>query len=221
MLSFADLHRFLTGLITISLDIFIPAIFLGVLIVVVGKIRYRVNLFLLILFLLLGGVRANTYSLSFCEDALAVKEIYGEVVSYPKFTNYSQQVTVRATGIGAYIVYLERYPEFLPGDILLLTDLVITPYTEKEVGYQKYLRSEGICGIISRPSKVSLTSQNKLIRGLSEVRSSISAKYAKIYPEPMASIISAMVIGDDSNLGEETKEIFLLTALAITCSIWR
>ncbi len=174
--------------------------------------KFRVLPIFFAIGVMLGGVRGMTYADNTCQKDISPEvPIVGSITEYPKLTDSYQQVILEGTNTDKLIAYLPRYPEYLLGDTLELSEIQISDLSEKELGYQKYLISEGICNVVSRADKVVLMPSNYIASAIHTTRNGIVDKYLRLYPEPEAGVVSAMVIGDDSDLDQRIEEDFKST----------
>jgi len=176
------------------------------------KFKYKVLPIFFSIGVILGGARDITYTDSICQKEISLEiPIIGSISEYPKLTDSYQQVILEGENTDKLIAYLPRYPEYLLGDTIELFGIQISDLTEKEPGYRKYLLSEGICNIVNRVDRTVLVSSNYVASAIHSVRNAIVDKYLRLYPEPEAGVVSAMVIGDDSDLDPKIGEDFKST----------
>lgn len=200
------------GVLSSYYSIWLSVLVLSLLFVFFIRFKYRVLPVIFVVGVVLGGARSASYASSTCQKGISLETpIVGTISEYPKLTDSYQQVVLEGIYTDKLIAYLPRYPEYLLGDTLKLSEIQISDLSGKESGYLRYLASEGVCNIISRAGRTVLVSSNSIASAIHSIRNAIVDKYLRLYPEPEAGVVSAMVIGDDSDLDPKIEEDFRAT----------
>ncbi|MCK5332651.1 ComEC/Rec2 family competence protein, partial [Candidatus Parcubacteria bacterium] len=110
---------------------------------------------------------------------------------------------------GKIIIYLEKYPEYNLGDEISFEGKLNIPEDFDGFEYKNYLLAKGIYYIEYYP-KVELVkkAEEDVYIKIANYRKSAAEVVRKIYSQPQAGIINAMVLGEKSDLSDETLESF-------------
>ncbi|MBW6440513.1 ComEC family competence protein [Patescibacteria group bacterium] len=186
---------------------------------------FPLALFVFIIFFSLGLIRIEINKLtnndiSFIEN-LNGEEILlqGKISEAPSIRNGKQKIVLSnikneqiensLSRLGNVIVYLERYPEYNRGDEISLKGKLNVPEDFDGFEYQDYLFAQGIYFVVYYPKVELIENADKDIQlQIAIYRKRASEVARKIYSQPQAGIINAMVLGEKSDLSDETLEGF-------------
>lgn len=122
---------------------------------------------------------------------------------------------------GRVLVTVPRYPEYRYGDVLELAGTLALPENFEaypggpEFDYVSYLAKDRIRYLMKRPTVVA-TGENRgtaLVRGLIALKSAFVAKVQALFPEPQASLLGGILLGEKGSLPEDVQEDFKAVGL--------
>lgn len=115
---------------------------------------------------------------------------------------------------GLVLVQTNRYPVIGYGAALRLTGDLVPPEALGSDSYAAYLRRQGIYSVMRRPN-VEMTGNGgaPFTRTLLAIRDRGRAALAAALPEPQASLLTGILLGDDSGLPKATADAFRATGM--------
>ena len=180
-------------------------------------------LFLLLIFILLGFIRVESEKLNEA-DILKINEldnkevlISGKISLMPETKNGKQKIIIENVRDeasnreieGKIIIYTDRYPEYDLGDIIKVNGKIKIPEDFEGFEYRNYLLAKEIYYIIYY-SDVTQKKENEagFYAQVSTIRKQSNNLIKKIFFQPQAGIMSAMILGIKSDISSETLESF-------------
>ena len=178
-----------------------------------------------IIFFSFGFIRVESNKLSASEitsiESLDEQKILlkGKILQSPEIKNGKQKILLdkissddfrnKLLESGRMIIYLERYPEYNMGDEISFDGKLNIPEDFDGFEYKNYLFAQEIFFIEYYP-KVELIKKfdEDIYIKIASYRKSASEIVKKIFSQPQAGIINAMVLGEKSDLSDETLESF-------------
>ncbi len=178
---------------------------------------------LLVVFILLGFIRIESGKLS--EDKIFEIEslnnqkmtIEGKISESPEIKNNKQKIILEnlkdiknSNDIdGKMIVYTERYPEYNFKDKIKFESKINLPEDFDGFEYRNYLFSKEIY-YIAYYSEIEMVKKNDagINFQISQFRIYANELIKKIFLDPYAGIVSAMILGIKSDISSETLESF-------------
>jgi competence protein ComEC len=114
---------------------------------------------------------------------------------------------------GQALVTLDPGGTWRYGDRLQARGLIEYPSSAESSSYRSYLAGQGISASLSHPQVARLQAGqgNPLLRAIYSVRESAQAVARRIYPDPEASLVEGILLGDDSGLSQEVAGAFRAT----------
>ncbi len=179
---------------------------------------------------LLGGLRAvaarpvfDAGSLAAYND-LGVVTITGVVDDYPDRRDTFVNLRLRAETLslsdsdpisiaGVALVRADRFAVHRYGDRLEVTGQIQSPPEFSSFNYRDYLASRGIHSIIDRP-RIDLIARDQgspILTVLYDLKDRARDTIATILPEPQASLLTGILLGDESSIPQSVKDDFRLT----------
>ncbi|QQG45005.1 MAG: ComEC family competence protein [Candidatus Sungiibacteriota bacterium] len=139
--------------------------------------------------------------------------IQGIVVEEPEQKETTQHLKVK---IGSFapnfytLATTRKYPEYKMGDELKIAGLLQKPENYDDFDYISYLAKEDIYSTMSFPliEKVGERRGNKLRISLSEIKKSFEEKIDRVLPEPHASFLKGLLLGERGSLPKDLVENF-------------
>ncbi len=212
----------------ISIQVWVLFLLLGISFVFIylfGSSKILQIISLSVIFFILGFISVESNKLSENEITTIEKingrkiSLEGKIVQAPSITNGKQKIVIsniKENGLqnellesGSMIIYLERYPEYNIGDKISFEGKINIPEDFDGFEYKYYLFAQGIYYIEYYPKVELLKEADKDIWfNIASYRKSASEVVKKIYSQPQAGIINAMVLGEKSDLSDETLESF-------------
>jgi competence protein ComEC len=111
------------------------------------------------------------------------------------------------------LVWLSPFPAYAYGDRLELTGRLVTPPEFEDFSYRAYLANQGIYSILDHP-EVRLMAHgqgNPVYAALLVVRQHARATISRILPEPEASVLRGVLLGDEQGLDDDLQRAFSAT----------
>ncbi|MCK4918933.1 MAG: ComEC/Rec2 family competence protein [Candidatus Pacebacteria bacterium] len=193
--------------------------------VLFGSKNLLIFFLIFIVFFSFGFIRIEINKLSTNEiisiESLDGQKILlkGKILQSPEIKNGKQKILLgkivsdnfrnELLESGKMIVYLERYPEYNIGDEISFKGKLNVPEDFDGFEYKNYLFAQGIFFVEYYP-KVELLKKadEDICIKIANYRKSASEIVKKIFSQPQAGIINAMVLGKKSDLSNETLENF-------------
>lgn len=149
----------------------------------------------------------------------------GEVAAAPELSDTQRRLRVAAREVviggearpvtGFVYVQTGRYPAVAYGATLELSGQLALPATVFDADYAGYLERQGLHSIMRYPevTVLAIGGGSPLMRGLLATRESARTIIAALLPEPQASLLSGILLGDDSGLPLATVNAFEATGM--------
>jgi competence protein ComEC len=149
----------------------------------------------------------------------------GEVVAAPDVGDTSRRLRVAVREViadgqavpvaGLVLVEAPRYPAIGYGATLSISGELSSPSALNSPNYAAYLARQGIHSVMQFPdvSVLSETGGSAFRRALLAVRERGRAAIQASLPEPQASLLTGILLGDDSGLPREVAEAFQTTGM--------
>jgi competence protein ComEC len=224
--------------IWIASRIVLPTLALGVatIVAVVGTVlTWRASrprwIFILTLAAILGALRYNlaqprfdSTSLATYNDQQKTVAVEGIVVAEPDtrdaytnlrveanhlfISNLSEGVTRTVRGL--VLVQAPPFTDFRYGDRVRTEGKLQTPTNTGEFDYQEYLARQGVYSIMSRPRVTVLARDQGFapLGWLYAFKAHTKNVIAQILPEPQASLLTSVLLGDDSGIPTSVQDAF-------------
>lgn len=143
----------------------------------------------------------------------------GKIIYYPDFkidkTKYEMEAL--APFSGKILITANRYPLYEYGDILELTGKLKTPAEFPDFNYKNYLSKDGIYSVIYWPQvdKIGEAEGLKMVfwKNIFSFRTKMRDGFYKIFPASQASVLAAMILGDEHLMSEELVNKLSATGL--------
>ncbi|MFC1918114.1 DNA internalization-related competence protein ComEC/Rec2 [Chloroflexota bacterium] len=152
--------------------------------------------------------------------------IRGMVSRPPEVSDRSTQIHLVATGIkqdnnwrtvkGKLLLILPRYPAYEYGEVLLVNGELETPPQLGDFDYQSYLSGKGIYTIMHYPG-VEVHENGKgspVLAWLYSARKEMAQTFARVIPEPEASLAQGITLGIRENIPATVKNDFAVSGIA-------
>ena len=120
-------------------------------------------------------------------------------------------ITPISKQVSAYIlVKTQLYPPLEYGDQVEITSFLIQPEPIEEFRYDKYLAKDNIysLGYGAQVKLIKKKQANPILQVIYNLRSNISQRINKIWPEPSASFVNSILLGYKRAMAEDLKEEF-------------
>ena len=186
----------------------------------------------LFVFVFLISVSLGSFWTSARETALAGKvelpreqvslerQINGVVIAEPDVREANTRLVVK-TEIGRVLIFTDRYPEYVYGDILEIGGEIETPKNQSafEVGeyfdWRAYLRKERISYTMFRPkiTKIGEGGGSAIFSALYSFKQSFLGKIERVIPEPESSLAGGLILGAERSLGAKLLDDFRKTGV--------
>ena len=138
------------------------------------------------------------------------------------YTNLRLAVTAVDTGDQALPVHgmlLARLPpggDWRYGDVLRLRGFLVTPPENEDFSYADYLARQGILAYMPSASATRLpfTGGSPLLQGIYAFKTLAVAHLYRIFPDPEASLLSGILLGEDNGLPASLQQAYKNTGTA-------
>jgi competence protein ComEC len=113
------------------------------------------------------------------------------------------------------LVKSSRYPEYKYGDYLIIKGRLELPLSFEDFDYQGFLKKEGVVAQIFWP-KIQISKEgggNFFLRKIFSFKKSLRESINSNLPYPHSSILSAMILGDKSQLSNDIKNKLNITGV--------
>lgn len=143
--------------------------------------------------------------------------IHGTVAAEPRTFDTRLQVLVEvdeAAGRpaeGRVLVYADRTLEIRYGDEIQAFGVLRTPPTLDDFDYRNYLSRQKIFSLMPGAEVQILSSDNGFYQIPFDVKDEMREFINTALPEPQASLLVGILLGDDSGLSDEVEESFIVT----------
>ena len=178
---------------------------------------------LLVVFILLGFIRIESgklnenriFEIESLNDRKMILE--GKIFESPEIKNNKQKIILEnlkdiKSGNeidGKMIIYTERYPEYNLKDKIKFESKINLPEDFDGFEYRNYLFSKGIYYIVYYPEIEAIEKNDAGINfQIAQFRIYVNELIKKIFLDPYAGIVSAMILGVKSDISSETLESF-------------
>ncbi|MDD5590080.1 MAG: ComEC/Rec2 family competence protein [Candidatus Portnoybacteria bacterium] len=151
-------------------------------------------------------------------------EIIGKISEPPDRRAASQKIRIEAEKIifnskkdadvsGSALATVKLYPEFNYGDRLRISGKLQTPQNLDEFDYQKYLAKSDIFSVLYYPEINILEKNkgNKIKQALFWLKARFDDSINQILPEPQASFLTGLLLGEKKQISPELTEAFKQT----------
>ena len=187
--------------------------------------------FILALAATLGALRYNLAQPHFDQTSLATYNdqpksvvVEGVVISEPdardKYTNVrieadklslSDQPT--RTMRGLVLVQAPPFTDYRYGDQIRAEGKLQTPTDSGDFSYREYLARQGVYSLMSRPRVTVLARDQGFapLAWLYSFKARAKSVIAQILPEPQASLLTGILLGDDSGIPKSVQDAFRAT----------
>jgi competence protein ComEC len=224
----------------------LPALALGVatIVAVVGIIlSWRTPkprwAFVLALATMLGGLRYNLaqphfdqFSLATYNDQQKSVGVEGVIVGEPDMRDAYTNLRVEAERLiitdqptrtvkGWVLVQAPPFTGFRYGDRIRAEGKLQTPTSSSEFDYREYLARQGVYSTMSRPRVTVLARDQGFapLAWLFAFKARAKGVIAHILPEPQASLLTGILLGDDSGIPKSVQDAFRTTGTSHVIAI--
>lgn len=144
-------------------------------------------------------------------------EFEGVIGEYPQESLEKTQIIVRVNTVngikssGNILVFIAKYPERKYGDRLNIECEIKEPGEIEEFSYKNYLAKSDIYSVCYRPKKLELISEgngNKIYSIVLKIKDSFNSVIKRIFPEPCAALLQALLLGEKNGLSQSIKDNF-------------
>jgi competence protein ComEC len=114
---------------------------------------------------------------------------------------------------GLVLVQAPRYPEYAYGDRLRVRGELLTPPESDDFSYKEYLARQGVYSLMQRPQieRVANGQGAPLMAALLAAKARMRTAVAGLLPEPEASVLTGILIGDDNGIPADLAAAFSAT----------
>lgn len=139
--------------------------------------------------------------------------VEGTVAGYPERVDGMQRAVVRVAGpgTGRIRVRAEPYPELHTGQRVRLTGRLEQPPRFPDFDYRSYLAKDGIHSLLNRPRIDVVESPAGPALALAQGRERFLAALGRAFPEPEASVLSGILVGERTGLPDSLETTFQRT----------
>ncbi len=111
---------------------------------------------------------------------------------------------------GTVLARLPRYEEFQYGDEVELSGVLHAPPVFGDFSYKDYLARQGVYSLMDRPriARIASGQGNAFYAALFALRARAQVIIVQSLPEPQASLLSGILLGQDRGIPDETIEAF-------------
>ncbi len=142
--------------------------------------------------------------------------VEGVIVADPAAGESSRQIVLRPEGFSGKILLLAgRYPEYRYGDRIRFTASLEEPQNFSDFDYKNYLAKDGIYATARWP-EIELVSENNgnpIYAELLRIKHWLKRGVMQSLPAPQNSLLAAILLGDQSGLGQALKEKLNISGL--------
>ncbi|MES2224650.1 MAG: ComEC/Rec2 family competence protein [Patescibacteria group bacterium] len=169
--------------------------------------------------LCLGGLVVKFHETKTAQEFFAVRDISGVVQSVDRRLDKTVLVVKDSKYKKSVQATVRGQAAALPGDTVDVQGTVSRPEdfvtdTGRLFGYDGYLQSKGIAGIVSPATVIPIAAGNpSLVRIATKLRFSIAALYSKHIAFPVDGIVSGMLVGYKGSIPEEIETLFKTTGV--------
>jgi competence protein ComEC len=188
--------------------------------------------------LFLGGARARLAAPSFGPTHVAYYNgnrdvtVAGLVVDEPGVHDTYVNLRLKAVTLtlpgsspksvsGMVLVTVARFPVIEYGTLVEVTGFLNKPPVWEAFNYREYLAKQGVYSIMNSPELVVVAEGqgSQLRHGLVEFRRGAHETVKQLFPEPQASLLAGILLGDDSGMDGDLVEAFRITGLSHVIAI--
>jgi competence protein ComEC len=198
--------------------------------------------FVLALATMLGGLRYNLaqphfdqFSLATYNDQQKSVSVEGVIVGEPDIrdaytnlrveashfliSNLSEDVT--RTVCGLVLIQAPPFTGFRYGDRIRVEGKLQTPTNTGDFDYREYLARQDVYSIMSRPRVTMLAHHQGFapLEWLFAFKAHAKNVIAHILPEPQASLLTGILLGDDSGIPKSVQDVFRTTGTSHVIAI--
>lgn len=138
------------------------------------------------------------------------------------FTNLRLEVSRVDTGTESLPVHglmLARIPpgsDWQYGDVVRLSGHLVTPPVFEDFSYKDYLAHQGILAYMSDadPTHLAFSGGSSLVRRIYHFKDQAVARLYRIFPDPEASLLAGILLGDDNGMPASLQQAFQDTGTA-------
>ena len=178
----------------------------------------------------IGGVRAATAQPAFGPNDLAthndrgVATVVGVIDDYPDRRDTFVNLRVRAETLtfadsptvpiqGTALVHGDRLGDYRYGDRVAVIGQLQSPPEFATFNYRDYLANTGVYSIIDRPriEVIAHDQSSPIFAALFAIKDRARRNIATILPEPEASLLTGILLGDESGIPQNVKDDFRRT----------
>ena len=209
----------------IEISVLLIFLFLGSLFCILFTKKNLILYFFCIIFFCFGVYRLeiSKTNIHFLDQKVGTKvELRGFVSSEPENKNTGQKFRFKIDEQrDQVIVSTSFYPKYKYGDVLIVSGNLKLPKNFEsypggpEFDYISYLAKDDIRYTISRPEILSISENvgNTVISILIKIKQAFMRNVEKNMPEPHASLVAGILLGEKSSLPDELKEDFRRSGL--------
>lgn len=149
-------------------------------------------------------------------------EFRGRICAEPEDREFDQRFCFDPDeGDDRILVRTPRFPRYRYGEALVLTGKIELPENFEsyeggpEFDYVSYLNKDSVRYVMSRPKVVAFGEQDAgmIVRFLIWTKGAFTAKIERLMPEPSASLVGGILLGEKGSLPEDVSEDFRRTGL--------
>lgn len=145
----------------------------------------------------------------------SVREFQGAILETPKINGANAQIIVEtnelADALARVLIFTRRFPEFHRGETVKISGTVESIESEAP-DYRMFLRQRGISGIMRYPAIELADNQTRsFIFQLERIKNYFSGALKTVLPEPDASYMLGILIGERAAISPELQTAFQRT----------
>ncbi|MDO8530005.1 MAG: ComEC/Rec2 family competence protein [bacterium] len=181
-----------------------------------------------LLFLVVGASRLQISEFTILHDELSKLNdgpekitLAGRVISEPKVKDTSQSLRVKIADTKSIVlVTMDRYPEYHYLDEVKVTGKLKSPPEFEDFNYKNYLAKEGIYSVMSFPATELVSGKHAyhplsfLYEKILVFKGALKKSILVNFSPPQSFILEGIMLGNDSNMPEETRAKLNATGLS-------
>ncbi len=180
----------------------------------------RVTVIVFLFGMLIGVVRVFVSEIVYDGAIGGMSEVSGKevnvcVVENPEFVDGKQKIIVKVSGFGNVLIRVPLYPAYKYGDELKVVASIEKAPKVDGFDYEEYLKMKGIFAVADSANiEVIGECGNPVLKVIYGLKKIFSARLNSEYPEPYASFVAGILIGERASIPSKISEMF--TRIGVT-----